>query len=168
MKFAATTAVVLAAASASVLAQTTCDMVSFNGCLTSVQQFETSTCEPLAPKNQTLYKDCLCYYQSNLKNCYLLCPNDANLTATLQGSVNPAIISACTAAGLPTDGKLPNPAPWVTVTSSSAAPSSTGAPASSSSAAASPAASTKSSAGSMLSGSVFGAVIASLAAIAAM
>ena len=89
------------------LAQTPCDLINFDVCLESNNQFLDFTCAPLFK-----FKDeCFCYAAVARVNCYSLCSSNSTLQSQLS-QVSRDQVSLCKIANL--TSPLPQPAPWVT------------------------------------------------------
>ncbi|TPX59911.1 hypothetical protein PhCBS80983_g02131 [Powellomyces hirtus] len=107
-----TTAVLLALVAAA--ASQSCDVATYERCISDSDGFLESTCGPLqtGPRaNATLETACQCYAIVNKLRCYTFCSGNATVDAQRAGALTEQT-AKCSAAGL-NPAALPQPAPWI-------------------------------------------------------
>lgn len=115
MKFNLTSLLFLALATTSLAQEIQCGSTSqeltYNLCRERVEQFKSSTCDPMF--NSTMQAFCVCYYQRDLLNCFSQC-TDAGPTAE-RASLSASASASCS---VQSQGVFPNGlpviAPWRT------------------------------------------------------
>lgn len=89
----------------------TCGPV-YEGCLASIEQFNTQSCKPMT--NQTLATICECYYLVGRMQCLGQCSAGVGQNETVvtqKGETEPQMNATCIKAGLE-PFNLPNPPLW--------------------------------------------------------